>query len=1132
MISSNVAATFEPRRKGDQTRFGWFPVLMVLSALFLVGTFAGLASIGAHQAELQQRVLGALDPLVAGIREHGEAWVQAAYAHACAVVLGLAVLATSAVAVGLTTNGRRGWPLVVLAISLVAAAAGQAAFVCLQSGLGAGLYVLALLAALVLGIARPILPAGEAIRGFGYRDLLCLTVLSIAALLVRLYALNELPHLFNGEMIHSMLASRTMDGLRWYVPDGVVSNSTGVMHLLPQMFFYKAFGTSVYSLRLAGVFFGVVVVPPFYWLAHRFAGTAAAVVATTLLISAPEQLYWSRLESTNFAPVPLLSVITAHLGLSMVERFRLGSVAAAALWMPWGRYFYTAGSALVFYPWLQFLHAVLWVRGTWRRAWYVVPLLSLGTALWMVALSGVVWLAGGGAFLLSNPARHGELVLRGVGAYSALSPLQLIAEQGRVSWGNLVAIVQAIAYEGVLSEWYQRAIVAGSTTWMVPPLVALVAVSLAYLLAQWRQPRIFSLLLWIGLALLPALLSMQPTDRRVVLLFPALYLAAGVATAAFLRLSREAGGRTVGLLFGVALGSVSAVSVGANLVSHFLLPMQRTGVEELIDFSKPIFRDSDAIFFDTDSSWAMVLAFGNADTFLAKPPCYRQVQVGEWLRVATELTCDFRDATYKALLSPQRTEAAQQSYNPQRITILIDMDTPSREAVPMLQQLFPAAAFRSITTNETPGFVALTFDKAAVDALRTPELQVADNVKGADKLRDTLVAGAQLELRLTGERDGGAGVRGGLFVSESGWYRVTALPACSGARLSLDGQNLAAAASLVPLLKGFHPFELELPDPLACRGPIRIEAQPSATEAGPQDTASVLVRPEAARVPGAQAEPLRTYAGHGEAKRIGATSGQVVVDFGLDAAGEVVVLTQGSEQLTGHRFAASGEELATWPVAIPSYLPLWGMVVAANGFSYVAAGGPLYVFDRDGNLVDHWPKPSIYSGQFTVLADGRLLSAVAQENAVFVLNPDGSVQDRWRAFDGGPGGFDRPLTVAMDEQGTIAVLDGTNQALLFSTPLDHFEPRFLGSFRVAYTQPPSPRVVGFDPEHRLVFADPAAGIPLVYDRDGSRLLAATPDRDLGTRGFGAPLRIAATTDRLYLLDAQRHLWQLPQRRMH
>ncbi len=1118
-------STDERFRSPVHPRPAWFLTAATLALVFLIGTFAVLAGIGAQQADVSQRVLGGLDPLVARLREQGEAWVQVAYAQSSAVVLCVGLLATSGLVAAAFANSRRAWPLLLLAVSLVAAAAGQVALVHMQPGLGVWWYGLSLVVALVLGMVRPIAPSREAPRGLRYSDLLCVTVLSIAALVLRLYALTELPHIFNGEMIHSMLASRTFDGLRWYVPDGVVSNSTGVMHLLPQLFFYRGFGTSVYSLRLAGVFFGVVVVPPFYWLAQRFAGSVAACVATVLLITAPEQLYWSRLESTNFAPVPLLAVITAHLGVSMIERFRVGSVVAAALWMPWGRYFYTAGSALVFYPWLQFLHAALWVRGTWRKAWYVVPLLGLGTGLWMAALSGAVWLAGGNAWLLSNPARHGELVLRGAGEYSALSPWELVAVQVRVSWGNFVTIVQAIAYDGLLSEWYQRAIVAGSTTWMVPLLVAMVAVSLAYLLAQWRQPRIFALLLWIGLALLPALLSMQPTDRRVVLVFPALYLAVGMAVAAFLRLAREAGGRLAELLFAAVLVSCVVGSAAANLVSHFLLPMQRTGVEELIDFSKPLFAESDAIFFDTDSSWAMVLAFGSADTFVAKPPCYRRVQVGEWLRVATDPTCDFSDSTYAALLSSQHRQAARQAYDPRRITFLIDLDTPSREAVDMLQSLFPAAEVRRITTHETPGFLALSFDKADVDSLRAPELQIAGAIEGADTLRDTLLAGTHLTLRPAAEPDSGVRVRGGLFVSESGWYRVAASPQCSGARLFVDGHNLAAGPSTLPMLNGFHPFELELPDPLACRKPMRIIAQPAATAGVSQAAAAILVAPAAAHLPGAQAEPLRTYPGYGTARRIGVT-GQTVVDFGLDASGEVIVLTQAQEQWTGHRFTANGDEVATWAAAIPAYLPLWGMVVAANGTAYVAAGGPAYVFDRDGNLVGHWPKPPIYSGQFAALADGRVLSAVAQENAVFLLNLDGSVQHRWRTFDGGPGGFDHPLTVTMDEQGTIAVLDGTNQVLLFTTPLDRFEPRYLRRFRVAYAQPPSPRVAGFAPSQQLVFADPFAGVPLVYDGDGMRLLAATPERDLSTRDFGAPLRIRATQEFLYLLDAQRRLWQL------
>src|SRR5205814_272690 len=98
--------------------------------------------------------------------------------------------------------------------------------------------------------------------------------------------------------------------------------------------------TSVYSLRLASGFYGVMAVPLCYWLARRLAGTLPAVVATVLLIAAPEQLFWSRSDDAHFEPIAVAALITVHLGLWVTERMSPAAPLAAALWMPVCRFFY------------------------------------------------------------------------------------------------------------------------------------------------------------------------------------------------------------------------------------------------------------------------------------------------------------------------------------------------------------------------------------------------------------------------------------------------------------------------------------------------------------------------------------------------------------------------------------------------------------------------------------------------------------------------------------------------------------------------------------------------------------------------------------------------------------------------
>ena len=87
------------------------------------------------------------------------------------------------------------------------------------------------------------------------------------------------------------------------------ATSIGFVHLLPNLVLFRLFGASLYTMRLTAVAFGVAAVPLMYWLVRRLAGCGPAVAATLLLISAPEQLFWSRNENANFIPIALLALL-------------------------------------------------------------------------------------------------------------------------------------------------------------------------------------------------------------------------------------------------------------------------------------------------------------------------------------------------------------------------------------------------------------------------------------------------------------------------------------------------------------------------------------------------------------------------------------------------------------------------------------------------------------------------------------------------------------------------------------------------------------------------------------------------------------------------------------------------------
>ncbi|HXQ22779.1 MAG TPA: hypothetical protein VN812_13965, partial [Candidatus Acidoferrales bacterium] len=141
---------------------------------------------------------------------------------------------------------------------------------------------------------------------------------------------------------------------------------------------------------------------------------------------------------------------------------------------------------------------------------------------------------------------------------------------------------------------------------------------------------------------------------------------------------------------------------------------------------------------------------------------------------------------------------------------------------------------------------------------------------------------------------------------------------------------------------------------------------------------------------------------------------------------------------------------------------------------------------------------------------------------------DGKLEEQLGRFDGGPGKIANPKALAVSPAGDILVIQYDGQAVLFRNPGPEWNPTFIRSFRVDFSiSPVAPRGSAFDGEERILIADIWKPTPLVYSVDGERLLATTPERDLGRKGFGMIGAFQATDDRLYVLDrSQNVIWSV------
>src|SRR5262245_19875250 len=236
-------------------------------------------------------ILGQLDPVAHGITTWGWDLAQGSIAHRYLV----GCIATAAImpfAVAARASGRRvEWA----AGALLAGTWGQILLFSDFIVSGALLFALAGAAAVVFGMTNPLRTAAPPAR-LGV-EIAAVAALTLLALIVRLYALDQLPAFVDIEPALAFFESLSRYGLGHYIAYNRFEDD-GFVHMLARAAVQHFTGPSVVGIRLAGVLCGTAAVPLCYALARRLAGVFPAVVAGVLLLTAPEQLIFSRIEAT------------------------------------------------------------------------------------------------------------------------------------------------------------------------------------------------------------------------------------------------------------------------------------------------------------------------------------------------------------------------------------------------------------------------------------------------------------------------------------------------------------------------------------------------------------------------------------------------------------------------------------------------------------------------------------------------------------------------------------------------------------------------------------------------------------------------------------------------------------------
>jgi hypothetical protein len=659
---------------------------LALAPTAILSAFIIFGAIGHAHAQDNRRIFGVLDPVVDFIRIDGGRFVGWLFEHA--VVVGV-ILFGATVFVGLAgivSNRKLSAPLLLACAGVGFVGWGQVCIVEQWFLPGICLYAFGVACAFALGRVCPMLrlpdypPRGgisrdhlpdaagrdpdasaefprESTRSQDVRParvwktnrlwLECALVaaLTILGLLLRMYGLTELPNGFDDEMIRGMIQVRSWHGVLTFLNETFLGPSVGLAHVPTQFVSFQVFGASIFSVRMASVIWGTLTIPLSYWLLRRMAGVLPAFMGTILFLAAPEQLFWSRSENGQFAPMTFFAVVSGHLALWLACRGTWRSALSAALWMPVGTFFYFPCVVLTVLPALAWAHAVAFAHRGWRTARWVVPLLAVGVILFFVGKSLVIFTLGEEEWEFHSPlVVHGDVAWKAHINDSSPSVVDVVLHQTERVKTNLPQIARGLTLSDInATHWFQR------TTHGPEPgpslniaITALLALGIGFLFGQPRDPRAAILLFWIVLALVPGVLSDQASPRRIGMVYPAAIAIAAIQLAVLWRVARVVSGLRLSKFVGALCVVLTVVIAWTSLVSHFRLPIRPVNFTEISEFIRPELEASDTIYHTFERSFGEAVflnlrkrmsccgSTAGRWTGLLHSPCWRVCTPSSW----------------------------------------------------------------------------------------------------------------------------------------------------------------------------------------------------------------------------------------------------------------------------------------------------------------------------------------------------------------------------------------------------------------------------------------------------------------------------------------------------------------------
>ncbi|GIW44469.1 MAG: hypothetical protein KatS3mg077_1751 [Candidatus Binatia bacterium] len=1066
--------------------------------------FVFLACWRDRQAEFQPRTIwGELSPLFEKLREWGYGLTLAALDRSDLVILIGCATGAILAAIALLLGGRRALVLWLWLLAALGVAGGQWALLQERWSVGLAGYAVGFVLAAFYGWRirshQPAPPPPPTSNDYA----LALWV-AILCTFSRLWALLELPARFEGEMGISMLAGTSWPSLKAYLVESISAVSIGCAHLFVELASFVAFGDSVFSLRATSVVFGIATVWNLFWLLRQHVGREAAWWGSVLAICAAEQLWWSRSENSYFIAVCFAGVVTSRLTAWLVADPRWYKALLVAVWMGTTRLFYLASVTLFLLPLFAMAHALLVERQRRHQRVVALGILAIGVGLWATSLS-LVHVAVRGEWRWIHPAAHAEI------SGDAQPPLgeriRFIAQ--RLA-DNVVAVAKQWTVVSGFTQWYQR------HTWPHPPtiinigMVAAGVVGLGVALGQWRSWFPSMLVGWFVLGSLPALMSIEPADRRMAAAFPAYYALASYGWQHVIDWVRTGQRPLVTWAWRLAGWGILGLVALSSLSTHLMLPKREVSLAALGRATRDIFRSSEAIYYEMDPAALPLVVMVHSSQWRSRLPCTDPLAPSSWLSTIIERPCSFGDIVWNLMIDKDaRWHRKVADSPPRQWTVFLAAVPDAERKRALLRRLFPNGRERHVAAIEWSYDLTLfTATQSDLEGLQSPEI----------------VERPILEVQ-AGEQGFPACltlVRASVFAPRDGWYAWKVEPPWQLLRWGLGvAAGTDNAGSPMPLTSGFHSFHLETRGPcgrlptVLLRGEGQDEWRPATLWSGWLAN-DVLTK----------AAPYTSYPGYESAGRVIEDWGEIV-DIGPSGPDSIVAAVWREGRYWLVEGSLSGGVLASHVLAIPATVRIEGFVPGPGGYYWVLTESGVVMTDREGNILHRWrPEAAPIRPQIVWWANGtQVLSAIPGSREIQLADVTGNVLGRIHTFQGGRGHFVEPTGIAFDpETGRFAVAEADGHVLLFrmraEKPLDWI---LDAEISVPLSVRGAARVLTFASGSRLIVGDLEWPLLFFYDREGRRLLAADPDHDWAKQltGVGVVRRIVSTDGSLLLVAGGR-----------